>query len=356
MSTHPFTKYSNTSSTYWPPGWDFARYARATPADNAALSDDERAKMQAGFREALGEDGVAEMARVVWCEQLRLMKEKKAKETEMEGGKDGGERRPPPPPPNWMRVWRKRYWGQGGRWGFVVFWTAGAVRRMMDDVAVGDVGGFEEIVREIVEIPFEAALEQGQSAEEVDEARKSFGIRWVGVSDEGEGSKGEEGMVERLRARYRSMQEQESGFFLPVFLVVSLSAVESVLSTPESGEGKVGTTSPRWRSGVPFLLAVAAEEEQGVVNDADDDDQETNGEKVWFKPVFRVAVEVLIDELWPVVEEQMTTLGRMTRFVQRAEVTEDVQALIDEKDGLDAIWWSVHTPPRHMRKRRGIFT
>jgi hypothetical protein len=57
-----FTSYTDAASTYWPPGWNFQRYAHATPADNASLSDEERAKMQAGFREALGEDGVMEMA------------------------------------------------------------------------------------------------------------------------------------------------------------------------------------------------------------------------------------------------------------------------------------------------------
>ena len=72
-----FTSYTNAASTYWPPGWNFQRYAYATPADNAALSDKERAKMQAGFHEALGEDGVVEMARVVWQEQLRHMNLKK---------------------------------------------------------------------------------------------------------------------------------------------------------------------------------------------------------------------------------------------------------------------------------------
>jgi hypothetical protein len=50
----------------------------------------------------------------------------------------------------------------------------------------------------------------------------------------------------------------------------------------------------------------------------------------------------------------------MTRFVQRAEVTEDVLAGGDgqgeaDEDGLDAIWWSVHTPPHQMRKRRRLF-
>ncbi|KAI4948604.1 hypothetical protein J4E86_007952 [Alternaria arbusti] len=44
-----FTSYTDAASTYWPPGWNFQRYAHATPSDNPALSDEERAKIQAGL-------------------------------------------------------------------------------------------------------------------------------------------------------------------------------------------------------------------------------------------------------------------------------------------------------------------
>ncbi|KAL4738097.1 hypothetical protein BDV11DRAFT_216246 [Aspergillus similis] len=360
-----FSTYSDASSSYWPPDWNFARFARATPADNATLSDEERAKMQAGFRDVLGEDGVAEMARVVWQEQLRVMKAEKEK-------KDNAGRAPPPP--EWLKTWRKRYQGPGKNWGFVGLWTAAAVSAaegMVDsDSGSGGVEEFQRRVCEIVEIPFEAALEQGQSAEEVENARRMFEIRWDWLDDEEkkggrEVSKAEDlsntELVERLRARYRSMQESGSiphGQSLPIFLVVSPSAVTSVLSC--TGEEKPGTTSRRWRSRAPFLLAVAAEEEQGVEEDEEADKLVgRGGEKDWFKPIFRVAVEVLVDELWPVLDEQITTLGKMTRFVQRAEVTEDVLAGGDgqgetDEDGLDAIWWSVHTPPHQMRKRRRL--
>ncbi|KAL4782684.1 hypothetical protein BJX76DRAFT_368978 [Aspergillus varians] len=354
MSTQ-FSTYSDASSSYWPPGWNFARFASATPADNVALSDEERAKMQAGFRDVLGEYGVAEMARVVWQEQLRVMEAEKEAKRE----KEDGLKQPVPPPPNWLRAWRRRYQGQGGSWGFVGFLIgtgagSGAAAEQ-----------FQERVQEIVEIPFEAALKQGQSAEEIGEARRGFETRWVRV-DEEEEPRAEDGhidLLERLRARYRSMQESgtlPNGLSLPIFLVASSSATVSVLSTSGAGE-KPGTTSSHWRSGAPFLLAVALEKEQGVVDDDEEIDKLVGRgrEKDWFKPVFRVAVEVLVDELWPVVEDQITSLGRMTRFVQRAEVTEDVLPVAgddDNKDGLDAIWWSMHTPPHQMRKRRSLCT
>ncbi|KAK8016745.1 hypothetical protein PG993_014934 [Apiospora rasikravindrae] len=377
-----FTSYTDAASTYWPPGWDFQRYARATPADNAALSDEERAKMQAGFREALGDDGVMEMARVVWQEQLRRMKLEK----------DGLRHLPP----DWLKTWRKRAGGAGAAWGFVAFCTSGAVANMPES----DVAEFRARAREMAEIPMQAALEEeGQPADEIAEARRSFEIRWVEVddyNDDDEDAKGDEGKgeggtkkrgkgedwVEKARARYRSMRQSgdlPSGLDLPVFLCTSPAAVASVLQTSPAEAKEAHEEKPRWRSGdVPFLLVVAAETEQGIVEEDDDGAEESNveGERSWFKPVFKAAAEVLVDELWWVVAEQMTTLGRMTRFVRGATVADGhVNAMEEEKqgtgvapdggsgraeepghddDGLDDIWWTVHMPPRQMRKRRRI--
>ncbi|RYP37880.1 hypothetical protein DL767_002752 [Monosporascus sp. MG133] len=387
--------YSDASSSYWPPGWSFDRYARATAEDNAALPGDERAKMQAGFRDVLGEDGVAEMARVVWQEQLRVKKlEEATSSSSLSSSSAQGQRRRQPPPPDWLKTWRKRY--QGQPWGFVAFRTATATATATTN---SDVEEFQTRVREIVEIPFDAALEQGQPADEVAKARSTFEIRWVEVGEEGEETKAEESHsrrniivadpVERLRTRYRAMRESGSlppGLCLPTFLCASPAAVASVLSTPLGGDNngeKPGTTSPRWRSGAPFLLAVAAEEERGVTDDEADESVGGGGEKDWFKPVFKVATEVLVDELWWVVEEQITSLGKLTRFVREAAVTDGAEAAEGEKekegekrpggghgrddgdrqgeepghddDGLDDIWWSVHMPPHRMRKRRRVF-
>ncbi|KAL5041308.1 hypothetical protein BDW71DRAFT_212237 [Aspergillus fruticulosus] len=130
-----------------PGGWNFARFASATPAYNATLSDEEHAKMQAGFRDVLGEEGVAEMARGIWQEQLRVPKADNEK-------KAGAQRRG--------------------------FWTAAAAVSVVEEMVGSDSGPdsggieeFQERVREIVEITFEAALEQGQSAEEIGSARRA---------------------------------------------------------------------------------------------------------------------------------------------------------------------------------------
>jgi hypothetical protein len=391
-----FTSYTDAASTYWPPGWNFQRYAHATPADNAALSDEERAKMQAGFREALGEDGVMEMARVVWQEQLRCMKLEKESSSAATASssssaqKQQQQQRSPPPPPDWLKTWRKRAGGDGGgAWGFVAFCTSSAVAAMPES----DLAKFHTRAREMAEIPIQKALEEeGQPADEIAEARRSFEIRWVEVDDDDEDAKGEEGKgeagtggdwVERARASYRAMRESGvllSGLDLPVFLCASPAAVASVLRTSPAEAKEAHEGKPRWRSGdVPFLLVAAAETEQGIVEEDDDEEEEEEeeetkvggGERSWFKPVFKAAAEVLVDELWWVVAEQMTSLGQMTRFVRGATVAEEHVTTTEEErqgeggeaadvgsdhddDGLDDIWWTVHMPPRQMRKRRRV--
>lgn len=324
--------------------------------------------MQAGFREALGEDGVMDMARVVWQEQLRRMK------LEKESSSAQKEQQRQQRPPEWLKTWRKR--AGGGVWGFVAFCPSSAVAAMSES----DVAKFRTRAREMAEMPIQKAEEEeGQPAtDEIAEARRSFEIRWLVVDDDGED------WVEKARASYRAMRVSgvlPSGLDLPVFLCASPAAVASVLRTSLAEAKEAHEGKPRWRSGdVPFLLVAAAETEQGIVEEDDDEGAETRvggGERSWFKPVFKAAAEVLVDELWWVVAEQMMSLGRMTRFVRGATVAEEHVTMTEDKreggegeaagvgsgrveepghedDGLDDIWWTVHMPPRQMRKRRRV--
>lgn len=348
-----FSSYSDASSSYWPPGWNFHRFVHATAEDNEALPDDERAKMQAGFRDVLGEDGVHEMARLVWQQQQRLEKEASSSP------------RPMLPTPDWLKAWKRHY--RGRPWGFVVFRVGGTNL---------DYEEFQSRIKRIVELPFDAAVERGHSVDEIAEARSTFEIRWVDAGDDGSRDKVAGDLdhqnvtdpVERLRVKYRALRESGGfppGLHLPLFLCASADAMASVLRIPPSSQP--GTSSPRWRLGAPFLLVVAAEDEQGPV---DDEDSESCGvgEKDWFKPVFKAAAEVLIEELWGVAERQITSMRNLTRFVRGATIpdiqspeNEDTDILQGEEkaddsdDGLDDMWWSAHTPPHRMRKRRRIF-
>lgn len=51
-------EYGNHSSTYWAPGWNYQRFSTASLDDIRSIPEDELEKMQAGMREALGEEGV----------------------------------------------------------------------------------------------------------------------------------------------------------------------------------------------------------------------------------------------------------------------------------------------------------
>ncbi|KAK7999410.1 hypothetical protein PG990_012010 [Apiospora arundinis] len=379
-----FTSYTDASSSYWPPGWNFDRFAHATAEDDATLSAEERSKMQAGFRDALGEDGVQELARVVWQEQRRLKKlEDTAKATTTSLPSSSAQRRPTSP--DWLKTWRKRYSGEA--WGFVAFCTPAATT-----MAGSEVDEFRDRVRKIVEIPFDVAVEQGLPADEIAEARRLFEIRWVEDvdGDEGDrehdewkqpGNQGEQWIC-KARARYRAMRESGSlppGLSSSVFLCASPGAMNSLLQTTSEEVKEAAAANSRWRDNAPFLLVVAAETEQGIEEDEGNPAAGSGrGERDWFKPVFKAAAEVLVEELWWVLAEQMTTLGRMTRCVRGATVSDFMSAEGEEErqegerkeagdtddgggrggepsrddDGLDDIWWSVHMPPHQMRKRR----
>lgn len=377
--------YSDASSSYWPPGWSFNRLVRATMEDHLALPDNERTKMQAGLRDVLGEDGVYEMARVVWQEQQRLQK---LEEAQLPANEVTPSTEKPLRPPDWLKIWAKCCRGQP--WGFIAFRTAAATAAIKTRFST--VEDFERRVREIVDIPFEAALEQGHSANDITEARGTFEIRWVEVKDEEppqDGSKAEatRTLVQRLRAQYRTMRD--SGDIpphtsLPLFLCVSAEAVLSIPATlpseDDDGGSMPSTTSPHWRPGAPFLLAVTAEDIQSPIDDDDEAGEQfhgggSSGERSWFKPVFRVAAEVLIDPLWWTVERQITSIAKLTRFVREAPLLDAAstesgvglgeahvhgqhgsqgEGVDHNNDSLDAIWWSVHRPPHRMRERRRI--
>ncbi|VUC37593.1 unnamed protein product [Clonostachys rosea] len=333
--------YSDASSSYWPPGWNFHRFVHATAEDYEALSDDERAKMQAGFRNVLGEDGVGEMARVIWQEQLR--REQEASSTP----------RPPLPTPDWLKTWKRFY--RGRPWGFVAY--------RIGDTSI-DHEEFQNRIKKIVELPFDAAVEQGHVADEIAEARSTFEIRWVDPEDNGssestEGDTTSPGVVdpvERLRANYRALRESDGfppGLHLPLFLCASPGAMASVLDMPPSSQP--GTKSPRWRPGAPFLLVVAAEDQQSPVDD-ETGEPSGGGEKEWFKPVFKAAAEVLAEEMWWVAERQITSMGKLTRFIRGVAISDDPSLengdANDDSDELDDMWWSAHRPPHRMKERR----
>lgn len=337
--------YSDASSSYWPPGWDFSRFSRATDADRAALPPGELERMQAGLRDVLGEDGVASLAMQLFREEQARLKPD-TKKVDVRDGCGEGEMAPP----NWLRRWRKRSQpgsdvdgGTNWPWGFVVF-CVGAYGGIHDpdrqDPTRWD--EYKNQIETLVRLPFQHHGEGTSTVSPVDyhDAAAGFELRWV----EDEALAGADAAV--LRTRYTEMRGSlPSGLAQDVFLCASNEAIASVVDS--GGVAHPTTGGTRFCPDGPFLLALAADGDTGL--------EEGHEEIGWFKPVFRVAVETVADELWWLVDSQAMPLRRLTRFVQGSgELSGEVSRTEDAE--LERIWWIMAPSPARLRERRGVFT
>ncbi|KAI1802417.1 hypothetical protein F4811DRAFT_529757 [Daldinia bambusicola] len=265
-------------------------------------------------------------------------------------------------PPDWLKIWRRRFHGQ--RWGFVAFRNA----YLSDD---GGGGGerwdkFKAEFERIVRLPFarDAAHAQEKGLllpDDFDEARAKFTVQWVDASETGTTMATTAiASAESLRSRYAALRPGlDPGMSWEIFLCASPEAVKSFEG--EDGAADTDETSKIWRERAPFVLAFMAHGESGLEEDHD--------EAAWFKPVFKVAVEVLVESLLGVLD-MGTSMERITRTVRRA-IELDEAAVGTEKENrkdkerldegesrdLDEIWWSMHPSPARMRapmRMRGI--
>ncbi|KAJ5005375.1 hypothetical protein K4K48_007361 [Colletotrichum sp. SAR 10_66] len=312
--------YSDASSSYWPPGWNYDRYRHATHADIAELPEGELLKMQAGLRDVLGEDGVEKLAMHVYEEQQR------------QSGADAKESVPEYFPPNWHKHWRKRHEGQ--TWGVVAFRTAS-----YDDAERWE--AFTKEVDRIIEIPFQRAIEECNVPENsmgsMKEARSKFGIRWIEDATLASES------ADDLRARFDDLNSDlPTGMSDKVFLVASEEAVASVLDLEEAE--RPTTKSKWWRPSAPFLVVVAVDPDPGL--------EEGHEEREWFKPIFKVAAEVMVEELLWLLDSDIMPLRRITRNVKGLASITGNEVVGDRES--DDLWWSTAPSPQRMRKRRGV--
>ncbi|KAI8185156.1 hypothetical protein K4K51_011943 [Colletotrichum sp. SAR 10_75] len=312
--------YSDASSSYWPPGWNYDRYRHATHADIAELPEEELLKMQAGLRDVLGEDGVERLAMHVYEEQQR------------QSGADAKESVPEYFPPNWLKHWSERHKGQ--TWGVVAFRTAGD-----DDAERWD--AFTKEVDSIIGIPFQRAIEECNVPEKsmgsIKEARSKFEIRWI--EDAALASES----ADELRARFDNLKSDlPAGVTDKVFLVASDEAVTSVLDLEEAE--RPTTKSKWWRPSAPFLLVVAVDPDPGL--------EEGHEEREWFKPIFKVAAEVMVEELLWLLDSDIMPLRRITRNVKGLASITGNEVVGDRES--DDLWWSTAPSPQRMRKRRGV--
>ncbi|KAK5652942.1 hypothetical protein OQA88_9421 [Cercophora sp. LCS_1] len=309
--------YSDASSSYWPPGWNYAKFSTATAQDRASLPEGELEKMQAGLRDVLGESGVGALAMHLFREE-----QKRAKETK---SSSSSEVAPPKPAlsPDWLRNWRRRHRGQ--EWGFVVFRAT-----LYGDEEEWE--GYKKRVEGIVRGAFER---EGEGVEDWEEARGLFELRWV------EGGELDGAGPEVLRGRYEGLKKDLSaGLAHGIFLCASEDAVKSVIGLDKAELPTI--QSMRWRPTAPFLLAVSADADPGL--------EEGHEERDWFKPAFKVAAETIVDELWPLIDSDMMPLRRITRHVKAWNELGGQQTA--DNEALEDIWWTMAPSPERLKKRR----
>lgn len=294
-------------------------------------SEEEQAKVRRGCYDILGDDGISLLA-----DYLLAHKQSKVTlvnptipdtATEYHASRA---RHPKKMVPNWLSHLQRQRRGDGP-WGFVVFRSAcydgddDNIKRWQD---------FTTMFQQIIEIAFARDAE----LDGVADAKAQFQLRWV------EDPQLATADGETLRAEYaRLLPSLSSGLSQEVFLWVTPDVVASVLDAADSDELPT-VDSKRWRPAPPYVLVVADSVDLG---DLEEDDPERD----YFKPVFKAAIEVLVDELWWVLDSQIIPLRRLTRSVKAVGeegVTES------QRNDLEDVWWSTAPSPARMSRRRGL--
>lgn len=282
----------------------------------------------------MGDDGLEELANYL-DEKYKAHREKEQQELRANA----------PPPvytaPDYLRQWRRHC--NGGPWGFYAFRTAlyGEDERWQEFKARFDT---------IVNIPFDQVVEDhhGHEYEEVAEARKMFTVSWI----EDEQLAGANADV--LRKRYIQMKEDnevEGMLDLDMLLYASPEAVESILS-PDPDDLPT-TKTLAFRDEAPFLLAVLMEESMNSQSDDEPyDAKDPNDEANWYKPIFKVPVEVLVNELWMTMEDPIMELTQITRNVRGSTELGGELPEITTLDEPYEHWWGAGPTPRSIKRRR----
>lgn len=343
-------EYSDASSSYWAPGWDFKRWIHADEDDLATLPQSELVRMQDGLRDVLGDAGMDRLSQYMFDLEQAEKHKKRTPEDGVNGPAGASQvedaQAPTFLPPNWLRIWRRHFKGQ--QWGFVVFRAACNTGGDDEERRWSE---FKAQVQRIVELPFERAISRARDEgsvipDDFHEARARFTIRWEEEPPGGQEPSATVPSADSFRFKYAALKPTlSSGFSWDIFLCASPEAVESFeKEAPHTDE-----TSNLWRPRAPFLLAVAADKEAGL--------EKGHEERIWLRPVFKVAAEALVESLIDVVD-MGTPLQRVTRNVRGAKELDgpaDIQVgEVPEREAadLDEIWWSVHPSPERLRKRR----
>ncbi|EFR03241.1 hypothetical protein MGYG_06243 [Nannizzia gypsea CBS 118893] len=319
--------FSDASSSYWPEGWNWARFSNPE-ADFTDLSEDERMKMLEGLEEVLGEDGM---------DKMRIYTERKSRKWHDKQLRDKGVPPPEYRAPGFLSESRERCLN-GRPWGFIAFRTV-----LYDDEARW--AEFKDRLQQILNLAFERVVDShgGHEYEEVTRGRELFTLYWVEDEELLNGA-----TEERLREQYEKVKkEAPNGMDYRLFLSTCPEVVDSVFSDPLPT-----TDSFFWRDDAPFLLVVMEATEENPHGDEPHDPDDPHDERNWYKSVFKVPVEIVPDVFWEVVELGITPPTRLTRKVKACNqllggpVPRAI--LIDD---LRELWWGLFPSPQDRRRK-----
>ncbi|KAJ3492178.1 hypothetical protein NLG97_g5460 [Lecanicillium saksenae] len=331
VSTAKLEPYSDASSSYWAPGWNWERWSHPE-LDFGDTSAQEIEKMRLGILEVLGEDKFEEMT-VYLQRKHELWQDKKLV----------AEGVPPPEykQPDFIKTWRR--WYADREVGIVAFRTA-----LYEDEAKWNT--YKEGLSRILSLSFDRVVRQHRWHEygDISEARRKFKLHWI------EDKSLEGADADALRARHlelRDNNELPGGMIDWMFLCASPQASESVLSL-RSEDDFPTVDSNWWRDDAPFLLAVMEWERiypHGEDEPCDPDDP--HDEANWYKPVFKVPAELVWSELWPCMVDPVGEFARITRHVKgSAELGGWLPKNFDGQDESE-MWWGKGPTLQALKKR-----
>lgn len=324
-------KYSDASSTYWAPGWNWERWSSADMEFGDTSAEDIE-KMRLGILEVLGEEEFEVMTTHLY--QMH---------TEWNDRKMVADGVPPPEyrRPDFLKQWKQ--WHNGGEVGFVAFRTT-----LYDNESKWKL--YKERMARLLSLSFDKVVRHHRwhEYEEIAEARTKFNLHWV------EDKSLEGASAVTLRERYLDMRRKKQ---LParmdysMFLCASPQAVESVLAL-ENEDDFPTTESGYWRSDAPFLLTVMEWESvdpHGPEEPHDPDDP--HDERNWYKSVFKVPVEIVYDTLWHIEDSNFIEPTRLMRSVKGSEELGGKMNENFDIDGLQEMWWGMGPTPASLKRR-----
>ncbi|KAK3313083.1 hypothetical protein B0H66DRAFT_569511 [Apodospora peruviana] len=288
------------STSYYPPGWDRERMLNAAKTGQFdSLTEEQRDTWREGFK---AEFGAARFRQFV---QEMFKHEQEGK----------GIPKAPPSEPGFMETMRLherrcstcRCWKQ--EWGFVVYkspeirgddprWKAGKARfiQIVEESVIDSQGfpGLEEVMRR---------------------------LRFEWVEDFDFGADGEEGVASVAKA-YEARSDVPAGLRHSLCLYITPSSLGSILDSPLPS-----TERRQLRKEIPFVVAVsyksmdyipgaAGSEVEGEVDQEEEEEYEGAG----WRGFFNVAVETLLDSLFPAIADQMMTPWRIGGHVEGGDI------------------------------------